>query len=73
MVKVRFGPQFTQVFNAENDNHERVNFAIQSNNAGSVNNANSFDDLNYPYNTGPWPGNCCGFPIFVLFVNSFPY
>jgi hypothetical protein len=34
-----------------------------------VNNANGFDDLNYPYNTGSdGPGNCCGFfqPSFSL-------
>ena len=44
-----------------------------ANNTGSVNNANYFDDLNYPYNTGPdGPGNCCGFfqPSFEL-ANSF--
>jgi hypothetical protein len=67
-------PQFAQIFNAENDNHEESIFAIQSsNNTGSVNNANFFDDLNYPYNTGPeGPGNCCGFfqPSFTL-ANSF--
>lgn len=63
-------PQFAQIFNAENDNHEESIFAIQSsNNTGSTNNANAFDDLNYPYNTGPnGPGNCCGFfqPSFTL-------
>ena len=33
-----------------------------ANNTGSTQNANYFDDLNYPYNTGPdGPGNCCGF------------
>lgn len=67
-------PQFAQIFNAENDNHEESIFAIQSSmNTGSVNNANFFDDLNYPYNTGPdGPGNCCGFfqPSFTL-ANSF--
>jgi starch-binding outer membrane protein, SusD/RagB family len=34
-----------------------------------VNNANGFDDLNYPYNTGSdGPGNCCGFfqPSFSM-------
>jgi hypothetical protein len=38
-------------------------------NTGNVNNANGFDDLNYPYNTGSdGPGNCCGFfqPSFSL-------
>jgi hypothetical protein len=67
-------PQFAQIFNAENDNHEESIFAIQSsNNTGNTNNANFFDDLNYPYNTGPeGPGNCCGFfqPSFTL-ANSF--
>ena len=44
-----------------------------ANNTGSVQNANAFDDLNYPYNTGPdGPGNCCGFfqPSLSL-ANSF--
>lgn len=67
-------PHYAQIFNAENDNHEEAVFAVQSaNNTGSVNNANWFDDLNYPYNTGPdGPGNCCGFfqPSFDL-ANSF--
>jgi hypothetical protein len=38
-------------------------------NTGSTNNANGFDDLNYPYNTGAdGPGNCCGFfqPSFSM-------
>ena len=42
-------------------------------NTGNTNNANGYDDLNYPYNTGSdGPGNCCGFfqPSFEL-VNSF--
>ena len=42
-------------------------------NTGSTQNANYFDDLNYPYNTGPdGPGNCCGFfqPSFQ-FANKF--
>jgi len=67
-------PNFGQIFNAENDNHEEAVWAVQSsNNTGSVNNANWFDDLNYPYNTGMnGPGNCCGFnqPTFTL-VNQF--
>lgn len=67
-------PQFAQIFNAENDNHEESIFAIQTSmNTGSTNNANWFDDLNYPYNTGPdGPGNCCGFfqPSFYL-ANSY--
>ena len=65
---------YSQIYNAENDNHEDSVFAAQSaNNTGSTNNANGFDDLNYPYNTGQdGPGNCCGFfqPSFEL-VNSF--
>lgn len=67
-------PNFAQIFNAENDNHEEAIWAVQSsNNTGSPNNANWFDDLNYPYNTGSnGPGNCCGFnqPTFTL-VNQF--
>ncbi|MEZ4995816.1 MAG: RagB/SusD family nutrient uptake outer membrane protein [Saprospiraceae bacterium] len=65
---------FAQIYNAENDNHAEAVFAVQSaNNTGSTANANYFDDLNYPYNTGQdGPGNCCGFnqPSFTL-VNSF--
>jgi starch-binding outer membrane protein, SusD/RagB family len=63
-------PRFAEVFNAENDNHEESVFALQSSmNTQNVNNSNWFDDLNYPYNTGPdGPGNCCGFfqPSFTL-------
>ncbi len=65
---------YAQIFNAENDQHAESVFDVESaNNTGSVNNANYFDDLNYPYNTGPdGPGNCCGFfqPSFEL-GNSF--
>lgn len=67
-------PQFAQIFNAANDNHEESVFAVQTAmNTGSTNNSNWFDDLNYPYNTGPnGPGNCCGFyqPSFSM-ANSF--
>ena len=67
-------PSFSQIYNAENDNHAESVFAVQtSTNTGSVRNANWFDDLNYPYNTGQdGPGNCCGFfqPSFEL-ANSF--
>ena len=51
------------IYNAEFDNHAESIMDVESaNNTGSVNNANYFDDLNYPYNTGPdGPGNCCGF------------
>jgi len=62
--------KFAEIFNAENDNNEEAVFAIQSAmNTGNVNNANGFDDLNYPYNTGSdGPGNCCGFfqPSFSM-------
>lgn len=65
---------FAEIYNAENDNHAEAVFAVQSaNNTGSTANANYFDDLNYPYNTGSdGPGNCCGFnqPSFSL-VNSY--
>ena len=67
-------PNYAQIFNAANDNHEESVFAVQSAiNTGSVANSNSWDVLNYPYNTGPdGPGNCCGFfqPSFAL-VNAF--
>ncbi len=63
-------PKFAEIFNATNDNNEEAVFAIQSSmNTGSTNNANGFDDLNYPYNTGAdGPGNCCGFfqPSFSM-------
>lgn len=63
-------PRFSEIFNATNDNNEEAVFAIQSAmNTGSTNNANGFDDLNYPYNTGAdGPGNCCGFfqPSFSM-------
>ncbi|MFX0558379.1 RagB/SusD family nutrient uptake outer membrane protein [Maribacter sp. CXY002] len=54
---------YAQIFNAENDNHAESVMDVESaNNTGSTQNANYFDDLNYPYNTGPdGPGNCCGF------------
>lgn len=54
---------YAQIYNAENDNHAESVMDVESaNNTGSTANANYFDDLNYPYNTGPdGPGNCCGF------------
>lgn len=54
---------YPDIFNAEYDNHKEAVFDVESaNNSGSVQNANYFDDLNYPYNTGSdGPGNCCGF------------
>ncbi|TVZ13806.1 hypothetical protein JM81_0001, partial [Maribacter sp. MAR_2009_72] len=65
---------YAQIYNAENDNHAEAVFDVESaNNTGNVQNANAFDDLNYPYNTGPdGPGNCCGFfqPSFEM-ANSY--
>ncbi|MGB5370836.1 MAG: RagB/SusD family nutrient uptake outer membrane protein [Flavobacteriaceae bacterium] len=65
---------YAQIYNAENDQHAETVFDVEAaNNTGSTQNANYFDDLNYPYNTGPdGPGNCCGFfqPSFEL-GNSF--
>jgi hypothetical protein len=65
---------YAEIYNAENDNHAEAVMDVESaNNTGSVQNANAFDDLNYPYNTGPdGPGNCCGFfqPSIEL-ANSF--
>ena len=65
---------YAQIFNAENDNHAEAVMDVESaNNSGNVQNSNWFDDLNYPYNTGPdGPGNCCGFfqPSFSM-GNSF--
>jgi len=54
---------YPDIFNAEFDNHKEAVMDVESaNNSGSVQNANYFDDLNYPYNTGSdGPGNCCGF------------
>lgn len=61
---------FAQIYNAENDQHAEAIFDVESaNNTGSTQNANYFDDLNYPYNTGAdGPGNCCGFfqPSFAM-------
>jgi starch-binding outer membrane protein, SusD/RagB family len=55
--------KYAQVFNAANDNHEESVFSLQgAASTGSATNANGYDDLNYPYNTGSsGPGNCCGF------------
>ncbi|NJB70336.1 hypothetical protein GGR42_000798 [Saonia flava] len=65
---------YAQIYNAENDNHAEAVMDVESaNNSGSTQNANWFDDLNYPYNTGAdGPGNCCGFfqPSFSM-ANSF--
>ncbi len=65
---------YTQIFNAEFDNHAEAVMDVESSmNTGSTANANYYDDLNYPYNTGlDGPGNCCGFfqPSFDM-ANSF--
>jgi len=65
---------YPDIYNAEFDNHKEAIFDVESaNNSGNVANANYFDDLNYPYNTGAdGPGNCCGFfqPSFSL-ANTF--
>lgn len=65
---------YPDIYNAEFDNHAESVMDVESAiNSGSTNNANYFDDLNYPYNTGEdGPGNCCGFfqPSFEL-ANSF--
>lgn len=54
---------YAAIYNAENDNHAEAVMDVEAaNNTGSTQNANYFDDLNYPYNTGTdGPGNCCGF------------
>jgi hypothetical protein len=65
---------YANIYNAEYDNHAEAVMDVESaNNSGNVSNANYFDDLNYPYNTGAdGPGNCCGFfqPSFSL-ANAF--
>lgn len=65
---------YANIYNAEYDNHAEAVMDVESaNNSGNVANANYFDDLNYPYNTGAdGPGNCCGFfqPSFSL-ANAF--
>ncbi|MFM1878069.1 MAG: hypothetical protein RLZZ241_935 [Bacteroidota bacterium] len=54
---------YAAIYNAANDNHAESVMDVESaNGTGSTQNANYFDDLNYPYNTGSdGPGNCCGF------------
>jgi len=65
---------YTQIFNAEFDNHAEAVMDVESAmNTGNVINSNAFNDLNFPYNTGlDGPGNCCGFfqPSFDL-ANAF--
>jgi hypothetical protein len=73
-IKYALLDDYPQIYNAENDQHAESVMDVESaNNTGSVNNANYYDDLNYPYNTGPdGPGNCCGFfqPSFEM-ANSY--
>ncbi len=73
-LKYQLLDDYAQIFNADNDNHaESVMDVESSNETGSVENANWWDDLNYPYQTGSaGPGDCCGFfqPSFEL-ANSF--
>ena len=61
---------FASIYDASQDNHAEAVFDVEAAmNTGSVQNANYFDDLNYPYNTGSnGPGNCCGFfqPSFQM-------
>jgi len=56
---------YPDIYNAEFDNHAEAVFDVESAlNSGSTQNANYYDDLNYPYNTGAdGPGNCCGFTL----------
>lgn len=62
-LKYQLLDRYSEIYNAENDNHAEAVMDVESaNNTGSTQNANYFDDLNYPYNTGAdGPGNCCGF------------
>ncbi len=73
-LKYQLLDDYQQIFNADNDNHAEVVMDVESSNeTGSVLNANWWDDLNYPYQTGSsGPGDCCGFfqPSFEL-ANSF--
>ncbi|WP_234737033.1 RagB/SusD family nutrient uptake outer membrane protein [Tellurirhabdus bombi] len=67
-------PQYANVFNADNENHEEAIFSTQNvANAGSSDAASGDLNLNWPYNTGTsGPVGCCGFfqPSFEL-GNSF--
>ena len=69
-LKYQLLDNFANIYNAEFDNHAEAVMDVESaNNSGSTQNANYFDDLNYPYNTGAdGPGNCCGFnqPSFSM-------
>lgn len=63
--------KYGDLFNAAFDNNDETVFAVQfAANTGAINNANTENVLNFPYNGGP--GGCCGFfqPSFEL-VNSF--
>lgn len=69
-LKYQLLDDYAQIFNADNDNHAEVVMDVESSNeTGSINNANWWDELNYPYGTGSeGPGDCCGFfqPSFEL-------
>ncbi|MDT7830163.1 RagB/SusD family nutrient uptake outer membrane protein [Pricia sp. S334] len=73
-LKYKLLDDFAEIFNAANDNHAEAIMDVESSNeTGSVNNSNWWDDLNYPYQTGTdGPGDCCGFfqPSFEL-ANSY--
>ncbi len=73
-LKYQLLDDYQQIFNADNDNHAEVVMDVESSNeTGTVQNSNWWDDLNYPYQTGSaGPGDCCGFfqPSFEL-ANSF--
>ena len=72
--RYRLLDDYSQIFNADFDNHPESVFAVQSAvNLGNVNTGNPDFALNFPHNTGSTgPGNCCGFfqPSFDL-ANSF--
>ena len=51
--KYKLLENYANIYNAEYDNHAEAIFDVESaNDSGSTQNANYFDDLNYPYNTG---------------------
>jgi len=65
---------YANIFKASNNNNSEAVFSVEAAaGTGSVNNANAWDVLNYPYNTGSnGPAGCCGFfqPTFS-FANTF--
>ena len=51
-LKYQLLDDYAQIFNADNDNHAEAVMDVESSNeTGSVNNSNWWDDLNYPYGT----------------------